>query len=176
MTLKSLVRSERELLTRAREIHRELDEPAICERFIEGRELSVGMIEERSGVLVLPIRETIFGRAAAGGPRFYTERVKDSADYRQRWDIHHERAQLSPSLERRIGTLCKRAFRVLGMSGYGRIDIRLDATETPVFLEANSNPDLSPRNFGLMASWMGLTFEDVVVRVLRAALNRRSVW
>ena len=176
LTLKSVVHSERELIRRAREIHRAFEEPAICERFIDGRELTVGMIEEKNDVLVLPIRETVFGRADAGGPRFYTERVKDRASYRRRWDIHHERAQLPPALERRLRTSCKDAFRVLGLSGYARMDIRLDSTGAPVFLEANSNPDLSPRNFGLMASWMGLTYEDVIVKVLRAGLSRGAGW
>jgi len=175
LTLKSVVTSERELLGRVRNIHQGLNEPAICEQYIEGREVSVGMIEDKGGVLVLPIRETVFGRAGSGGPRFYTERVKDNASYRRRWDIHHQQAELPPALQHRIRTLCKAAFRVLGMSGYGRIDIRIDAAGTPMFLEANSNPDLSPRNFGLMGSWIGLTYEDIVVKVLRAALGRRSV-
>jgi D-alanine-D-alanine ligase-like ATP-grasp enzyme len=54
-----------------------------------------------------------------------------------------------------------------------RIDLRFNAAGDPVFLEANANPDLSPRYFGIMASWMGLTYEDVLARILRAGLARR---
>src|SRR4029077_1012086 len=117
--------------------------------------------------------EKPFGRAGEGGPRFCTERVKDSYKYRERWSIRYERAQLTPALDRRIGTLCKDAFRVLGLSGYARIDLRLNSAGDPIFLEANANPDLAPRYFGIMASWMGLTYEDVLVKILRAGLNRR---
>jgi D-alanine-D-alanine ligase len=176
LTLGSVIYSERELIRRAREIHHTFEEAAICERFIDGRELSAGLIEEKNDVLVLPIRETVFGRADTGGPRFCTERVKDSASYRDRWDIRYERAQLPSALDRRIRILCKDAFRVLGLSGYARIDMRLDSAGNPVFLEANANPDLAPRYFGIMASWMGLTYGDMLIKILRAGLNRKPVW
>jgi D-alanine-D-alanine ligase len=174
LTLRSVVKSRQELLDRARDIHRKLDEPAICEQYIDGRELSIGLVEDGNDILVLPIRETVFGRADEGGPRFCTERVKDNHQYRDRWGIHYVRAQLSPALDRRIRTLCKDAFRVLDLSGYARIDLRLNPAGDPVFLEANANPDLSPRYFGIMASWMGLTYEDVLARILRAGLNRKE--
>jgi D-alanine-D-alanine ligase len=168
-----VVHTTAELLERTRDIHQRLDEAAICEEYIEGPELSVGLVEDKDDLLVLPIRETIFGRAAEGGPRFCTERVKDDFSYRDRWGIRYERAQLPPALDRRIRKLCKDAFRVLGLSGYARIDLRLNSAGDPVFLEANANPDLSPRYFGIMASWMGLTYEDVLARILRAGLERR---
>ena len=173
LTLRSVVHTTAELLERTRDIHQRLDEAAICEEYIEGPELSVGLVEDKDDLLVLPIRETIFGRAAEGGPRFCTERVKDDFSYRDRWGIRYERAQLPPALDRRIRKLCKDAFRVLGLSGYARIDLRLNSAGDPVFLEANANPDLSPRYFGIMASWMGLTYEDVLARILRAGLERR---
>ncbi len=172
LTLGSVIHSERALMRRARDIHRKLHQPAICEQYIDGRELSVGLIEDRNDVLVLPIRETVFGRADKGGPRFCTERVKDSLTYRDRWGIRYERAKLPSALDRRIRQLCKHAFRILGMSGYARMDLRLDSAGNPVFLEANSNPDLAPRFFGIMASWMGLTYENMLVKILRAGLNR----
>ena len=77
------------------------------------------------------------------------------------------------ALARRIRKLCKDAFRVLRMSGYAWIDLRLNSAGDPVYLEGNANPDLSPRYFGIMASWMGLMYEDVLVKILRAVLNRR---
>ncbi|HEY0430500.1 MAG TPA: ATP-grasp domain-containing protein, partial [Pyrinomonadaceae bacterium] len=172
LTLRSVVHSKHELIRQAREIHQRLGESAICEQYIDGPELSVGLVEDRNGLLVLPIRETVFGRAAEGGPGFCTERVKDSFSYRDRWGIHYRRAQLPSAVDRRIRKLCKDAFRVLGLSGYGRFDLRLNSAGDPVFIEANSNPDLSPRYFGIMASWMGLAYEDVLVKILWAALNR----
>jgi D-alanine-D-alanine ligase len=172
LTLKSVVSSKRELVRLARDIHQRLGEPVMCEQYIDGRELSVGIIQEQSRLLVLPIRETVFARAKTGGPEFCTERVKSSAKYRDRWGIRYERAQLPLPLDRRVRTLCKDAFRALDLSGYARIDLRLNSQGEPVFLEANANPDLSPRYFGIMAAWMGLTYQDVLVKILDAGLNR----
>lgn len=174
LRLASVVNTKKDLLNMAREIHRKLDEPAICEQYIEGRELSVGLVEDGKQVLVLPIRETVFSRAAEGGPRFCTERVKDSYKYRDFWGIRYERAQLTPKLDRRIKTLCRDAFRALDLTGYARIDLRVNADGDPIFLEANSNPDLAPRYFGIMGAWMGLTYEDVLVKILRSGLNRSA--
>jgi D-alanine-D-alanine ligase len=172
LTLRSVIHSERELMERAREVHNKLNQPAICEQYVDGRELSVALIEDENELLVLPIRETVFARMDQGGPRFCTERVKDSAAYRHRWGIRFERAGLPSALDQRIRNLCKEAFRRLGLSGYARIDLRLESTGDPVFLEANANPDLAPRYFGIMASWMNLTYEDLLVKILRAGLDR----
>lgn len=173
LTLKSVVHSKHELIRQARDIHQRQGEPAICEQYIDGPELSVGVVEDKNDLLVLPIRETVFSRAHEGGPRFCTERVKDNYSYRDRWGIRYQRAQLPLALDRRIRRLCKDAFRVLDLSGYARFDLRLNSAGDPVFLEANANPDLAPRYFGIMASWIGLTYEDVLVKILRAGLNRR---
>ena len=51
---------------RARDIHRRLNEPAICEHYIDGPELSVGLIEDGDDLLVLPFRETVFGSLDQG--------------------------------------------------------------------------------------------------------------
>lgn len=174
LTLRSIVHSERELMRQARIIHQRLGQAAICEQYIDGPELSVGLIEDKNDLLVLPVRQTVFGRTDQGGPRFCTERVKDSYKYRDRWSIRYERAQLPPALDRRIQTLCKAAFRVLRLSGYARMDLRVDSAGNPVFLEANANPDLAPRYFGIMASWMGLTYQDLLVKILQAGLTRKA--
>jgi ATP-grasp domain len=53
LTLGSVIHSERELIRRARKIHHTFEESAICERFIDGRELSAGLIEEKNDVLAV---------------------------------------------------------------------------------------------------------------------------
>jgi hypothetical protein len=64
-----------------------------------------------------------------------------------RWGISYGRAQLLRLSVVAFEKLCKDAFRVLAMSGYARIDVRLNSAGDPVFLEANANPDLAPRYF-----------------------------
>lgn len=174
VTLSSVVNNEKQLRARARYIHRTYRQPAICEEFINGRELSVAVLGQGRKVEALPIRETVFGRAAEGGPGFCTETVKRSASYRARWNISYRRAELDAKRELRIRELCCRAFQQLELSGYARMDLRLNEGGKPRFLEANPNPDLRPGVFGLIASWANMDYKGLLKRILELALARRS--
>jgi hypothetical protein len=69
------------------------------------------------------------------GPFLHGTREEGGAIYRDRCDIRYERAQLPSALDRRIRTLSKDALRILGPSGYARIDMRLDLAGDSVFLK-----------------------------------------
>jgi D-alanine-D-alanine ligase len=173
LTARSVVNSKSSMLQRARIIHRKMGQSAICEKYIDGRELSVALLEHGKDILALPIRETFFERAADGGPSFFTERAKDNPQHWKHWGIRYGRAELPEALAGRILRLCKDAFRCLNLSGYARIDLRLDSQGNPVFLEANSNPDIAPRFFGLIASWVGISYESMLSKILQTGLKRR---
>jgi D-alanine-D-alanine ligase len=172
LTASSIVDSESGMLQGARIIHRRMGQAAICEKYIDGRELSVALLEQGKDVFALPIRETFFARAADGGPAFFTERAKDNPQHWKRWGIRYDRADLPAPLAARITRLCKEAFRCLSLSGYARIDLRLDPQGNPVFLEANSNPDIAPRFFGLMASWVGISYHELLSQIVQAGLKK----
>jgi D-alanine-D-alanine ligase len=172
ITRKSVVHTETELRARVRSVHRRLRQDAICEEFIAGREFSAGIVGNGDRITVLPMRETVFGRAHEGGPNICTDRVKETQAYRDRWGVVHRRATLPETLGRRISDLCREAYRSLEMTGYARIDLRLSDREEPIFLEANPNPDLIPRILGAMAEWAGLTYEDLLAWILRLGLER----
>jgi D-alanine-D-alanine ligase len=174
ITLSSLVSKEEQMRRRASYINRTAGQPAICEEFITGRELSVAVVGNGPEVMALPIRETFFSSTAPEAPRFCTQRVKDSACYRKRWEITYGRAQFSPKIEAKILSLCRRAFLQLRLKGYARIDIRYTAEEDVFFLEANPNPDLSPHVFGLMAEWAGLDYGSLLTRILDLAIQRQN--
>ena len=174
LSLNSVVDNADDLQRRARSIHRQFCQDAVCERFICGRELSVGLLGNGGDVFALPVRETFFGRAAEGGPSFCTERVKASASYRSQWEITYGRAVLSESVERRVKEFCVSAYRHLELSGYARIDLRFTEAGQLFFLEANPNPDLSPRVFGLMSSWVDMSYEDLLALILRLAWERHG--
>jgi D-alanine-D-alanine ligase len=169
----SLVRNRRELAARVRRVHSRFRQPAICEEFIEGREFSVGIIGNGSSAFALPVRETIFGLANRGGPSFATEMLKRSQDYRDRWRISYCKAAIDRRLEDDIIRFCIRAYNALELCGYARIDLRQAADGRLFFLEANPNPDLSPRVFGVMASWIGLGYGDLLQSIIESALQRR---
>jgi D-alanine-D-alanine ligase len=174
VTQASVVNDGRQLRARALYVHRAFRQSAICEEFVDGPELSVGLLGNGKEVEALPVRETCFGAASEGGPNFCTDIVKRSASYRARWKISYRRADLDREMEGRIQDLCRRAFQRLELSGYARMDMRLDTSGEPRFLEANPNPDIRRSVFGIMASWVGLDYETLLQNILDQALRRSS--
>ncbi len=172
ISLASVVDNHKQLEARVRFVHKRIRQPAICEEFIEGREFSVGVLGNGPSAFALPVRETVFGSAARGGPSFATETVKGSERYRERWKISYCKAAIDEELEYRIRAFCRTAYLALELSGYARIDLRQSVDGRLFFLEANSNPDLSPHVFGLMAAWVGLDYGQMLKTIIRFALER----
>jgi len=72
--------------------------------------------------------------------------------------------------EAELKALTLQAFRAVGCSGWGRIDIMLDAAEKPWLLEVNTIPGMTDHSLVPMAARAkGISFEDLVVRILDTA-------
>ena len=88
--------------------------------------------------------------------------------------VRTREARLSERELRRVQKLAKLVYRLLGMSGYARIDFRLDHDRKVVFLEANPNPQLSyGEDFAESAEKGGLSYEALLRRILNLALQRK---
>ncbi len=172
ITLRSLARTPADVARIARRVHEQFGQAAICEEFIDGRELSVGLLGNHP-LTVLPARETVYGRWRPNRPRFNTLRVKSSPAFRAKFRIATERARLPATAAERLSADCKRIFRALELRDYGRIDWRQAADGRIVFIEANSNCELKPSSFGLMAAWAGITYAEVIERIVQQARRRR---
>jgi D-alanine-D-alanine ligase len=67
----------------------------------------------------------------------------------------------------RIREIAKAAWRVCGLRGYARVDLRLDANGNPCILEVNANPCLAAdAGFMAAAARAGLTPRDVIGKIL----------
>jgi D-alanine-D-alanine ligase len=168
----SLVASEEALRERAQFIHDGWEQPAIAEEFIKGRELYVSILGNRK-LTVLPIRECLFDFNGNEGPLLATYRVKWNAEYRKKWNITFGFAELDPKVLKNIERVCKRAYRVLQLQDYGRIDVRLTAEAKLVVLEANPNPDIAyGEEVAEAAEKAGISYEKLIDRILHIALRR----
>ncbi len=171
----SYVETEHQLQERVQFIHERIQDDAIVEQYIDGREIYatvMGNVQLR----VLPVRELIFRNATEGAPRLATYRVKWDGRYRERWGIDYEfAADLPPETVARIGSLCKRIYRALGMSGYARIDMRLNAAGHIYVLEANPNPGIArDEDCTLSARRSGLGYEEFIQRILQLGLRAHA--
>jgi len=139
----SVVEDEEKLRERVAFIHRSVGTDAIVERYIEGRELYVGVLGNLR-LQVLPIWELLFTKMPEEAHRIATERVKWNPKYQEKRGIKTDEAKdLPEGMPARIRHLAKRVYRILELSGYARIDLRLDESGKVYVLEANPNPQLA---------------------------------
>ncbi|HEX9613962.1 MAG TPA: D-alanine--D-alanine ligase, partial [Bacteroidota bacterium] len=82
-------------------------------------------------------------------------------------------ANLPGDLEKKLKEMALKCYRLMGLRDYGRVDVRLDKSNTPYVLEVNPNPDLSDdAGFARSARAYGLSFEDTIHKIVEYALER----
>ncbi len=168
----SYVETERQLQERVQLIHDRIHDDAIAEHYIDGREIYVTVLGN-ARLRVLPARELLFHNAADGEPRLATYRVKWDDKYRERRGIDYQFAtDLDSETVERMGRLCKRIYRALGMSGYARIDLRLTRNGQFYVLEANPNPGIArDEDTTLSARRAGMSYEEFIQCTLQLGLR-----
>lgn len=173
----SVVRSRNALAARVRWVQTTYGGEVLVESFLPGREFSVGVLgNERPRAL--PVWETWFERLPPGQLAILTARSKWDEGYQRRVGLRSGPARrLSPTLRRELQELACRTFGALRLSGYARIDFRLDAEGRPHVLEANVNPDLTPgEDFPLAAQRAGMSYARLLQRVVADGLAYRAAW
>jgi D-alanine-D-alanine ligase len=172
----SIVEREEDLAERVAFIHAEVGTAAIAEHFIDGREIYVGVIGNQR-LTAFPPRELSIQNLADGEPLIATRRVKWDLRYQREAGVRTGTAELSPEARAELARLAKRAYRSLRLSGYARMDFRLDADGTPYLLEANPNADLTyGEDFAESAEAAGISYEELLQRLLKLGIAYRADW
>lgn len=168
----SVVDSDEKLKERVTFIHDSIRTAAIVEQYIEGRELYVGIIGNQA-LQALPVWELFFTNMPDGARRIATDRVKWSVKYQEKYGIDSGPAEELPQEKcDEIQHLCKRAYRALELSGYARIDLRMDDAGNVWVLEANPNPQIARgEDFAASAKNVGLSYEAVLQRIMNLGLR-----
>jgi D-alanine-D-alanine ligase len=168
----SVVDSDDKLKERVAFIHESIGTAAIVEQYIEGRELYVGILGNQA-LQALPVWELFFKNMPEGAKRIATDRVKWSVKYQKKYGIDSGPAvDLPESKNDEIQHLCKRAYRALELSGYARIDLRLDEAGNVWVLEANPNPQIARgEDFAASAQKLGISYEAVLQRIINLGLR-----
>jgi len=168
----SVVESDEKLKERVTFVHESIGTAALVERYIEGREIYVGVLGNQT-LQALPVWELFFTNMPEGAKRIAPDRVKWSVKYQNKYGIDSGPAKDLPDLlGSQIQHLCKRAYRALELSGYARIDLRLDETGNLWVLEANPNPQIARgEDFAASAEKVGLTYEGVLQRIINLGIR-----
>jgi D-alanine-D-alanine ligase len=163
----SLVHSRNELSPAIRGLRQAYRQPILIEEFIDGDELTVGIVGNRPpeilGVMRVVPRDD-------RGPFVYSLEVK--RDW-ERLVSYECPARIAAGDMQKVRESAMAAWRALGCRDLGRIDFRLRAG-VPYFLEANPLPGLSPKysDLILMARQLGIEYRDLIGRIVQAAIER----
>lgn len=190
ISAESIVRTVAEL---REQIARQLDryrQPILVEHYIEGRELTVGVVGNLGRIVArrvnerilpdelpttldfMPVLEIDTGAYDASEAGIYTNRIKtDLVDN----FFFHCPAPIDEELEYRLKLLTAAVFRVTGCKDVARVDYRLDnQTGTPYILEVNPLPGLNPgySDLCIQAQAAGWTYEQLVNAIVDEAAFR----
>jgi D-alanine-D-alanine ligase len=169
ISMKSVVRDRRELRARVAEVRARFRQPALVERFVDGRELYVSLVAGEA----LPPHEIDFSELPAGWPRIVSYEGKwklDSDEYRGTRPV---RAELASRVRAACVAAARAAFAALELRDYARVDLRLTPRGEPFVIDVNPNCDLSDgAGVSRAASFGGLAYPDLIERICEAALAR----
>ena len=202
VSAQSIVKNEQELREQLEHIIGKYRQTALVERFIAGREVTVGLVGNISGVVArrLPSRfyssrqrdYSAAGLAAlkAGGMTFLPPMEVDLSPYQETDGVYSNRlktaladqldylcpAPLDGPQVQELNWLTAAVFRVVGCYDVARVDFRLDESDNykPYVLEVNPLPGLTPKISDLVieAEAINISHTELVNMVLEAAIAR----
>ena len=169
ITRENVVTDEPSFFRRLNELIAEYGKDVMAEEFIEGREFIVAMLDGRP----IALEEIEFDVE----PKILCHRAKWASGSPE--DLG-TRAVFTPAVTDRqreeMFELAGRVWDLIGIRDYGRVDFRMDARGRLYVLEANPNPDITPKagyRFSLEAAQ--IAFPDFVARLIQNALQRGSL-
>ena len=156
----SIVKEEDEF-EKALETAFRYDDNIICEKYIDGKEITVGILGEEA----LPVIEII---PKSGFYDFNAKYMKKSTDF-------IVPAELQEKKNAQIKQIALNAHKVLGCSGMSRADMKLDSKLNPYVLEINTIPGLTETSLlPKAAQAAGISFRELCLRLLDLAIKKHE--
>lgn len=194
ISAQSIVCNREQLLKQMRQLFDRYDQPVLVERFIEGREVTVGVVGNLSSPVAWRLPEDEQARRVSRGLHFLPPLEVDMSRYpaeeagvytnRIKTELAHEFHYLCPApltqgQVEELNWLTASTFRITGCMDVARVDFRLDSSDDnkPYILEINPLPGLNPEysDLAIEASADGWSYEELVNRILDEAAERQGL-
>jgi D-alanine-D-alanine ligase len=167
----SLVRGNEKLEERVDFIHRQNQTHAMAEEYVEGREIYVGVIGNERLQAYTPW-EMVMKNLPEGAPLIATGKAKWDVEYQKKIGLVTQPAKLEPQAEKEFERLSKRIYRILGLSGYARIDYRLTEDGRMYVLEVNPNPQIAHKeDFADSAEHCGVKYGALLQKIITLGMS-----
>jgi D-alanine-D-alanine ligase len=191
VSAESIVRNETQLRHQLRRIFERYRQPALVEQYIEGREVTVGIVGNLAEPVAWRVPQDEEAPRITRGLHFFPPLEIDMAAYppeeaglytnRIKVELAHDfhyvcPAPLAESQVEELNWLAAATFRVMGCLDVARVDFRLDANDNdkPYILEINPLPGLNAgySDLCIEAQAGGWSYEQLVNRILQEAIER----
>ena len=158
----SIVKEVSELLRIARKTQFEFGE-IFCEQYIQGQEITVGLLGVKQNLRALPVLELVPNREFYDYEAKYTEGMTEFI----------VPARLSNRLTKRVQEIALNTHKAIGCCGASRIDMMVDAGGNPYVIELNTLPGLTQlSDLPAQAEAMGIPYDQLIVEILTSAMKR----
>ncbi|HEY8499826.1 MAG TPA: ATP-grasp domain-containing protein [Clostridia bacterium] len=167
-----LARNRVELKKLLREKWERYRQPLMAEEYINGRELTVGIVGNGKDKRIFrPMEIIISPDANPDGSRIYSFHAKTNFEKYVRYECP---ARLEPGAEDKVMRISEKIYDVLECRDFARIDFILDEYDNPYFIEINPLPGLAPgySDYVMMAEYNGLGYDELIKAILNSALER----
>ncbi len=149
-----------------------------AESYIDGREWNVGILGTKHKIEILPPAEIRFINYDENKPKvlgYQAKWVSDSFEY-QNTNRHFDHSPNDVDLIAKLESIAERCWFLFELSGYARVDFRVDSMGIPYVLEINANPCIAP-DAGLVAaaSQKGINYTSMIKIILAAAVNTKNI-
>jgi D-alanine-D-alanine ligase len=145
------------------------NQPVLVERFLPGREFTVGILGTGGDAAVLGVIEVMLREHAE--PDVYSFQNKEKYEELVEYGLATDAAAVE------AGEIALEAWRGIGCRDAGRVDVRLDANGIPNFMEVNPLAGLHPHRSDLciIARMKGIPYRRLIGAIMRSAMNRVHV-
>jgi D-alanine-D-alanine ligase len=169
----ALVQSIKELMERIDALHADFGHPVLIEQYIEGREITVGVLGNRQPEAFPPLELTLT-HLPEGTPRIAGREVKwAETTQAYRGSRYRLPEDLPAATVEEMQAAARTAFQALQLRDYARVDFRVAPDGTPYLIEVNPNPYLQPKaEFGRGARASGRTHPATILEIVTLALGR----
>lgn len=169
VTAMSKISNAAELEQVCHELLKDYGQPVLVERFLPGREFTVGIVGTGSKASALATMEIELKSGADA--EVYSYRNKENCE-----ELVEYRLLPKGKLRRDIEKLAVRAWRALNCRDAGRIDVRLDDNDKVSFIEVNPLAGIHPQHSDLpiMASMVGMDYVALIRNIMKSAMQRCS--
>jgi len=169
---KSLVHDAVALMERVTAIRKELNDSALAEEYIEGREFYVGVLGNGQPKALPPI-EVDFTGFPEGVPKVLDSKAKWDEGSKEYKGTKSVLANLPDELRAKLQKVAVDAFRALRVRDYGRVDLRLTDTGDIYVLEVNASCYLErSAEFAMAAAAGGMDYPKLIERIVNLTLER----